>query len=414
MKILLMTLPNEGEFINWITSIKLTPDEIKYLPLGILSLASNISKKHEVILLDTTNPHLTIEQTAHKIELIKPDILGISVVTRRIYALYKLLKLIHVPYIVAGGPHCTYYAKDLIKWGVNTVFVGNLADIEFSKSIESTPLPIGIIKCKTDINAINFPNRTLLNLDKYKFKGKVLFSADNRMSMFSSIGCPNKCVFCTVQSDLISYKNSIKVVDEMEYLHSLGCESVHLFDDNFNINRKHFREIVKELNRRKWTNEWSGRGQVNMDFEIVPELVATGFKRIHSGIEAIDDKILKWMKKPLNVATIQKFCEVMNKYNVDILGYFILGTPLETDVYRKTLLTTIHNLGIKYPFFNILFPEPNTHYYFSLIKDGWYKKDYWADFMKNPSPQYEIPYPYGREHKKEIFAYVDKLINTVI
>ena len=412
MKILLMTLPNEGEFINWTTSKKIAPSEVKYIPLGILSLASNISKKHEVILLDPNNPTLTIEQTAHEIELINPDILGVSIVTRRIYSLYELLKLIHVPYIAAGGPHCTYYANDLLARGIDAVFIGNLADSEFNEAIESSPLPKGIIDCVTDINAINFPNRTLINIEKYHFKGKVLFSTDNRMSMFSSVGCPNKCFFCNVQSNHISYKNSTAVVDEMEYLHSLGCESVHILDDNFNVNRKHLREIVEELNRRNWKREWSGRGQVNMDFSIIPELVETGFKRIHAGIEALDDKILRWFKKPLNTETIYKFCNVMSKMNVDVLGYFIIGSPIETEEYRKTLLSTIQGLGIKYPFFNVLFPEPNTAYYDSLIKDGWYEKDYWGEYMKNPVPDYEIPYPYGNSLKDEIFAYANELIDA--
>lgn len=411
MKIVLTTLPREGEFVNWTTSTRLAPIDVKYIPLGILSLASNLSKEHEVILLDPASNNLSINELAQQIQLLNPDVLGISVVTRRVYALYELLKKIKVKYIAAGGPHCTYYANDLLTQGVDVVFIGNLADQEFQTAMNLKELPKGVIRCNSDINIINFPNRELIDINKYMFHGKVLFMADNRMSMFSSIGCPHQCTFCNVQSKKVCYKNSELVVKEMQYLQSIGCESVHILDDNFNINRKHLSGILNELEKKNWVGEWSGRGQVNMDLSLVSRMAETGFKRIHVGFEVLDDKILKWYQKPQNVAQISRFCESMGKHNIDILGYFIIGSPLETTEYLKSLPSQIRSLGIKYPFFNVLYPEPNTRYYSMLLQSGIYKIDYWKKFMKTPTPEFEIPYPYGKAQKHKIFNKVNELIN---
>jgi len=42
-KIVLATMPVEGEFVNWTTPNFFTPTNVnKYIPLGILSLATNL------------------------------------------------------------------------------------------------------------------------------------------------------------------------------------------------------------------------------------------------------------------------------------------------------------------------------------------------------------------------------------
>lgn len=406
MKIVLSTLPTEGEFVNWTTSENFTknPTVVKYMPLGILSLASNM--EHEVKILDPPSEGWTIKQTIEKIENENPDILGLSAITRRAYALKRILEKIDVHYIAVGGPHATDYADLILRQGADAVFVGQLADKEFARIEEK---PKRIIQCNTKIGDITFPKRNLLDFEKYFYKGKVLFEAEKRMPMFSSVGCPNKCTFCNVQSKRVQYKEPKKVVDEMEYLYSLGSRSIHILDDNFNINRNHLEGIIDEKLKRTDV-EWSGRGQVRMDLSLSPKLAESNFKRIHVGFEALDNNILRFFNKPQRVEDIEKFCEVMNKNNIEMLGYFILGSIMDTSAYLKELPNRIRDLNIKYPWFNVLFPEPNTEYYFQLLDKRVYKKDHWAEFMENPTPNFQIPYPYGEKAKQQVMEYHDKLI----
>lgn len=378
------------------------------MPLGILSLASNLPKEYETVLLDPSSKGWTIEETIEKIEKEAPDVLGFSAITSRTYALNDLLKKTSANYKVVGGPHATYYAEQILESGADAVFRGPLADLEFKEAMEN--FPKGIIECHTKINEINFPRRDLLDVEDYFPKESALFKAENRLPMFSSIGCPNLCTFCNVQSKKLQFKNPKKVVDEMEYLPSLGCRSAHVLDDNFNVSRAHLRGIIEEREKREMDYEWSGRGQTKTDLSLTGRLAETGFRRIHAGIEALDNTILKFFRKNETVEDVYTFCESMNKHGIDILGYFISGSPVETEKYRKELPRKIRELGIKFPFFNILFPEPNTRYYNELVQQGVYKKDHWAEFFKNPTPYYEIPYPYGEEKKEEVIAYTNSLI----
>lgn len=412
MKILLTTSPSEGEYKNWTTPKYFEPYSInKYMPLGILSLATNLPQEHEIKVIDPFSENYSIKQTIDIIEKENPDVLGISTLTRKIYAIKEILQKIDVPYIAVGGPHTTYYSKQMLDMGADASFIGSVADLEFNEAIKNKTK--GIIYCKTGINDINYPRRDFLDVDSYFPKVFKLFKDENRLPMFTSIGCPNRCNFCNVQQKILQYKKPETVVSEMKYLKSLGCKSAHVLDDNFNINRRHLISIMDEMDNQNFHMEWSGRGQTRMDLSLLERMSQHGFKRIHVGIEALDDKILKFFNKNETCKDIEMFCKEANKHNIKVLGYFIMGSPLETDEYRRTFMDKVESLGIEYPYLNVLFPEPNTEYYNQLISEGYYKRDYWNEYMENPTPNYEIPYPYGEKRKKDIWEFLDKCIDRL-
>jgi len=410
MKVVLSTLPTEGESVNWTTPKFFKPTKVRYLPLGILSLASNLmSKDIEVIVLDPPSEGWNINETVEKIEEQDADVLGLSAVSTRVYPLNQILKKTSTPYKTVGGPHATNYSQHILDAGADAVFIGGIADKEFKEAVKTKQK--GIIYCKTGINDINFPKRDFLKVEKYFPKDFVLFKAENRLPMFTSVGCPRRCNFCNVQGKTIQRKNPKIIVDEMKYLVSLGCKSIHLLDDNFNTDENYLNQIMNEMDKINFKTEWSGRGEAKMSEEMAKRLVAHNFKRIHCGIEALDDDILKFYRKPINTNQIYKFCKIANKYGIDVLGYFIIGSPLETQEYWDQLPSKIRAMGVKHPFFNMLFPEPDTDYYKKLLEEGNYKKDYWAEYMKNPIPYFEIPYPYGEKRKKEVMDNLNRLID---
>lgn len=379
------------------------------MPLGVLSLASNLlDDNHDVLVLDPPSEGWDINETVKKIEEEKPDVLGISSVSRRVYSLNKILEKTTTKYKTVGGPHATHHAQEILDRGADAVFVGGIADDEFKNAVKTNQK--GIVDCNTKMDDINFPKRDFLKIQKYFPKDFALFKAQNRLPMFSSVGCPRKCIFCNVQGKKVQRKDPKIVVEEMKYLISIGCKSIHLLDDNFNEDESHIHRIIDEMIKNKLSVEWSGRGEPTISEELAKRLSENNFKRMHCGIEALDDDILKFFRKRVRTKDIYKFCKTMNKYKIDILGYFVLGAPNETEEYRKQFPHKVRELNIKHPFFNILFPEPDTEYYYSLVRDGIYEKDYWAEYMKNPTPYYEIPYPYGKEKKQEIIRYVNGLI----
>jgi len=89
------------------------------------------------------------------------------------------------------------------------------------------------------------------------------------------------------------------------------------------------------------------------------------------------------------------------------MAYFIIGFPMETAEYRKNLLKNVLKLKPTYVYFNVLCPLPKTAYYQSLLEDGTFKKDFWAGFVKNPTPDFQIPYPRSEKEQEELIQLSD-------
>ncbi len=414
-KILLTTLPNDKCIRDWKAPTYFKVNEgganyapSDYIPLGILSLASNLDNtKHNVIILDASGKSLTIDETVERIEQERPDILGISSNTMRAYALREILARTTTPYKAVGGPHVNNYSELTLKQGADVVFVGSVADFAFRDAIDT--MPKGVIKCTTKYDEVSFPDRTLIDYESYFPQKGVFFQAKNRLHLISSIGCPNKCVFCTAHEEEMQRKSPITLVDEMQHLYSIGARSIHFLDENFNVSENYLNRVLDEKEKRGLNFELSGRGQVKMSNDLAKRLSEHGFKRIHVGIEALDDDILRFYNKASSVKQIYKFCKIMNENNIDILAHFVIGTPIETDQYLQDLPEKIKKLGIKHPRFQILSPTPDTKYYYSLLKDGLYGKDYWGEYIKNPTPDFKLPYPYDEKKLENLKNYIHEV-----
>src|SRR3989344_978313 len=137
-KIVLMTLPEEGQFVNWTTPNHFKPKAVKYMPLGILSLASNLPKDtYDIKLLDASSHGWSIEETIQRIESEKPDVLGITSVDRKVWALNRILRETSASYKAVGGPHVTHYGDSALKNGADAVFIGPLAKNEFCLELKT-------------------------------------------------------------------------------------------------------------------------------------------------------------------------------------------------------------------------------------------------------------------------------------
>lgn len=406
-KIVLVNMPDDHCPRDWRTPdyFKTATNSTNYMPLGLLSLATNLGPGHDTVVLDAKR--LTIEDTLQRIEQEKPEILGVSANTMRAFALKEILQKTSAPYKIVGGAHVFRHAELTLRQGADAVIVGSLADLEFKEAVET--LPKGIIYAKTTYDQINFPDRKLMDYKEYFPKDFVFFKTQNRLHMLSSIGCPQHCIFCNNVPAKMQRKSAESVVDEMQHLYSLGSRSIHFLDDNFNVSEPFLHKVMDEMDHRNFQVEWSGRGQIIMSDELAKRLSEHGFKRIHTGIEALDDTILNYFGKNSSVEKINKFCTTMNKYNIDVLGFFIVGTPVETDKYLEGLPEKIKALGIKHPYIQILSPTPDSEYYRGLLNQGVYKTDVWAEHLKNPVPDFQIPYPYSTKRLEELGKYVDKI-----
>jgi len=201
-----------------------------------------------------------------------------------------------------------------------------------------------------------------------------------------------------------NWKSPKKVVEEFHDIMKLGATSVHILDDCFNIKKDRVRQICDGLIRDEVSIDWSVRGAVEVREEVLKSLHDAGCKRIHVGIEHLDDTVLKWFKKSHRYKHVEEFCRLSDKYDIILLGYFIIGAPSETREYRENLPEQIKKLNIKIPYINVLSPLYGTEYYNELLKNGTYDRDYWLEYIENPVKDFLLPSPRSDAVERELTA----------
>jgi len=411
-KILFVVMPYEGEVRDTVTAKFYKNSAVKYMPLGVLSVAACIPEGFEINVLDSASRGLDLQETIDEIEEYQPDVLGLSVVTYRAWAMIQILEKTTAPIKVVGGPHATYNHDIILGQGADAVFVGDSEKI-FPKWLNDG-CPPGIFKsAPVDLDVIPFPARHIMNLEDYEIQANddMLFSVGKlRLPMFSSKGCPLKCIYCDVQQKTFNFKSAERCVEEFKDMIQLGATSIHILDDAFNIRKERISSLANLLVENDIQVDWSARGTVETRKEVIVDLGNAGCKRLHVGIEHLDDKVLEYFKKAQRLKQIETFCELCNENDITILGYFIIGAPMETEEYRRSLPQRVEDIGIKLPYFNVLSPLAETPYYYQLLQDGTSKTDHWAEFCANPVKDFVMPSGRSLEEDIELHAIVDDYV----
>jgi anaerobic magnesium-protoporphyrin IX monomethyl ester cyclase len=417
MKILFTVMPYEGEVRDRVTSRFYKNDAVKYMPLGVLSVAANTfphgrrSQDH-IMVLDAASLGLTLDETIERIEELQPDILGLSVVTYRAWAMIEILKRTSAPFKVVGGPHATFNSETILSQGADAVFQGD-AERTFPKWL-GNGCPEGVFRSEpVDLDTLPFPARHLMDLQHYEIEpnADLLFDVGRlRLPMYSSKGCPLKCTYCDVQQKTFNFKSPERCVEEFHELVGMGATSIHILDDAFNIKKERIIRMAELIQQGGIDVDWSARGTVETREAVVESLGEAGCKRLHVGIESLDDGVLEYFKKAQRVKQIERFCELAVKNRIDVLGYFIIGAPMETEQYRRDLPRMVEDLGIALPYFNVLSPLAETPYYFELLKEGDLDRDYWKEFCENPVKDFEMPSPRSLQEDIDLQATVDDYV----
>jgi radical SAM superfamily enzyme YgiQ (UPF0313 family) len=403
-------MPYEGEVMDRVTPKFYKNSAVKYMPLGVLSIAACVPDKYQVEVLDSASLGLSLDETIERIETIAPDVLGLSVLTYRAWAMIQVLERTTASIKVVGGPHATFNHDVIFKQGADAVFVGD-AERTFPKWLDDG-CPKGIFKSpQVELDSLPFPARHLMDLKDYEIEANddLLFNVGNlRLPMYSSKGCPLKCIYCDVQQKVFNFKSPERCVEEFQELIRLGATSIHILDDAFNIMKERISTMSKALVDNDIKVDWSARGTVETREQVIADLGAAGCKRLHVGIEHLEDEVLEYFKKAQRFKQIDRFAQLCGQHDITILGYFIIGAPMETEDYRKNLPQMIEDLNIKIPYFNLLAPLAETPYYYELLQSGVLERDYWAEFCANPVKDFEMPSGRSLEEDLELQAAADE------
>lgn len=379
-------------------------------PYNLGLLASMIRDEYKVNILDCNIDNLTQEDFAKRLQELKPDILGISIITNEyansgliaagiakevntsiktvvggVSAMSNPLSYIkdnNIDYVVVGEGE--YVFKELCDFLSGN---GNLPTKGIMYKKDGEIIDLGRASLIMDLDSLPLPFYDLFDFEKY-INHVQRESVDRPRAMpyariRTSRGCPFNCCFCEVGS--ISgknprYRSLQNVGEEIEWLiNRYGIKSLIFDDDNLVFNKDRAKNLFKMMIDKKYNLKWSipGVAVYMLDEEMISLMKESGCSFINIAIESGNPEVLKnIIKKPLDLELAKKNIEIIKKYNIDLAANFVIGFPGETwDQIRQTIKFA-EDIAVDYVKIYAATPFPNTELYNIAKEKGYLREDY--------------------------------------
>jgi hopanoid C-3 methylase len=403
MKILLINPPRSP--INSI--LEYAPEEAKHFihkkligpPLGLLTIAAAV-KDFDVKLIDLKGeydlnpdaPELSVLVRKY-LEEEKPDIVGTTFIASEFYYGIEILAeaKCYNPNIltVAGGLHTSLCLEDFNNPAVDIVCQGQSAGmfrevviarekgigfdhiggihINRNNQLEKTKVPAPRWNAARE----NFilPERHHLKrwIDTYKVGGSPYPST----YVFTSLGCPYRCTFCSIwpqhngkflQREVESLITELKNIDDYPVIRFADANTI--VDIDF-INLL-FDRINEEGIRKTYIMDIRTDTAVEHP-KLIEKLAKAGLKVVICGFESFREEELKKYNKDTSAANIQKAIEIFHQNGIMLRGNYVIPNDYTADDFEALSEYAASN-RVVYAGYTILSPMPGTVFY-EEVKD---------------------------------------------
>lgn len=364
-------------------------------PLGLAIIAAVLEKAgYSVTLLDANVLGLSPEDTAT--EAVGADIVGITAMTPTINAALNIAALLKKAdpdiKIIMGGPHVTLLPEETLSLSPNIDIIvrgeGDESVVELLQALElDQPLfNIGGISYRengkivqnhdrttpTDMDKLPLPAYHLLPIKKYKPHPPHGLSMPFA-ALVTSRGCPYRCAYCSkpVFGTGFRAQSPVKVIDEIAYLKDrFGVKEIAFYDDSFTLVKERVLGITEKIINSGMKISWTCETRVNLvDKELLLNMKRAGCYAIAYGVESASPEIIETLRKGTTLEQVEKAVNETREVGIQVIGYFMLGSPGETpDTIRKTI-DFARNLKVDFAQFSITTPFPSTELFEIYTRD---------------------------------------------
>lgn len=354
-----------------IKPFKLTYPFVVSPPLGLMYLASVLRNKgHQIKIVDMRLDRLKPEDVLKQFKDFQPDIVGFSTITPEANSMHRIVSLIKrenpLCKVIVGGPHASSYPQE-------TLQDSNIDFLVIGEGEQTTPELIEAIEAGrdftdikgiafrhngqtiftsprapiTDLDSLPFPAWDLVEMEKYfrcnRFSFNNLTSRRPYMSIFTSRGCPYRCIYChNIFGKGYRARSPENVLLEIETIKNKYniCE-FEIIDDCFNLDLSRAKKICDLIIERKLNIKLSFPNGVRgdaMDEELIHKLKKAGTFLINYAIETASPRLQKLIKKDLNLMKVKQMISYTSQIGIFTHGACMLGFPTET---KEEILETI-------------------------------------------------------------------------
>ena len=381
-------------------------------PVGLLYIAACLRKTlgAEVRLLDAMFEPDILKLVGEEIRRKRPDAVGISALTaeaflaRRISAAVKAADP-SIP-VVMGGPHPSsdpeavlgdpatdavvigegeetftelvrliseegpHWNEPEILRGIAGLAVRGEAGVEYT-----APRPL-----IDDLDSLPFPAWDLIDYKKFwRTGGMATVGIRPYLPIFTSRGCPYRCVFChQIFGKKFRARSPENVAEEVALIHSLGTKNIEVLDDIANFDQDRFDRILELLLERNLRSVLNFPNAIRADIvrpESLDLLKRVGVCEVSVAVETASPRLQKLMNKNLSLEKVSRTINMLADRRIFTRGFFILGLPTETEEEIRSTIRFACESRLHLAMFFTPNPYRNTEMYGMFEKAGKLRPD---------------------------------------
>ena len=386
--------------------------------LWMFLLQALTPKGHDVVLIDGNTQPMSDSELVRFVLDREIGLVGIGAMTRMIAKAYRVADAVRaagIP-VVMGGPHVTEVPDEALGRDggprhADALALGE-ADETWPRIVEDAArgalkevyTPVDAFGQERKPSLQEYPSIPWDSVDLGQFNRIPGFfrplirrfgfnwETFHIIPIESGRGCPYGCEFCTVTGffgDSIRFRSNQSIVDEMLKIKARasstnGKAAVFFVDDNFAINRKRTKALLRDIIAAGAQLSWVGQISANLlqDEELLDLIAASGGKWIFIGMESLDPANLASVNKSFNKpADYSRVLESLARRHIYAITSFIFGLDNDTPGVAERTLSEMRAWPPGLPVFGQITPFPATPLYERLKTEGRLTRPkHWLEF----------------------------------
>ncbi|MEW5907418.1 MAG: radical SAM protein [Elusimicrobiota bacterium] len=381
-------------------------------PVGLLYIAALLRQRlgAEVRVLDAMFEPDILKLAAGEARSFRPDIAGISCLTAEAFLAHRLAAALKAETpampVVMGGPHPSSDPEAVLadpnadaavigegeetfaeltraavsegpRWrepGVLREIAGLAVRGEAGVEYTRPRPPI------QDLDSLPFPAWDLIDYKKFwTTGGMATVGIRPYLPIFTSRGCPYRCVFChQIFGKKFRARSPENVADEVALIHKLGTKNIEVLDDIANFDPDRFDRILELMLERGLRSVLDFPNAIRADIvrpESLDLLKKVGVCEVSVAVESACPRVQRLMNKNLDLAKVGRTIDMLADRRIFTRGFFILGFPTETEAEMRETIKWACASRLHLAMFFTPNPYRNTAMYGMFEKAGKLRED---------------------------------------
>jgi len=282
--------------------------------------------------------------------------------------------------------------------------------------VVSNPRP-SLVK---NLDEIPQPAWDLLEINKYRAHNWHCFdNIGNRQPyaiLYTSLGCPFHCSFCCINAlfgkNIIRYRGIDKVVDDIDFLvNKYGVKNIKIIDEMFAMNEKRVVQLCDKIIERGYDlNMWAYARVNTVTEKMLAKMKEAGINWLAYGFESGSKRVIEDVTKGYKIELVEKIVKMTYDLGIYICGNYIFGLPEDDFDSMNETLKLMLDINAEWANIYCAMAYPGSALYEMAVQKGWTLPESWQGYSQYA---YEsLPLPTKYLSSGEVLSFRDYAFST--